>query len=129
MVHLFQSFTITIKKVNVPVKLAENSRTGVSFRLKADHDNTGTILIGGSNPTYPMKAGEAESELALPLLDECFVQGDVLEDKLICLVYEDPHIHAIRQQLFASYGQLYLQKMNVGSDQNGGLDKVIAKFQ
>ncbi|QDI74058.1 hypothetical protein [Nitrosopumilus spindle-shaped virus] len=136
MVHLFQSFK---KEVNAtqPIKLSENSRTAISFRIKAPTSNSGVIYIGGQNVNsdigYPLESGEAESELAIPLLDEVFVIGTVSGDEVRVLLYEDPHIHAIRNQLFAIYGQEYLGKMNVKKGINEhseeSLKKLVSQFQ
>jgi len=110
MVHLFQSFVKTVEIVNTGSKLSQNSRTAIRTRIKANVNNTGTIYIGGQDVLtngYPLVAGESEDDIFLPILDEIFFYGDTLNDKLHILIYEDPHVHAIRKQIFAKYNQEY----------------------
>jgi len=110
MVHLFQAFVKNVEQVNTVKKISENSRTAIKTRIKANVNNTGTMYIGGGDVLtngYPLVAGESEDDIYLPILDEIFYYGDTAGDKLHVLVYEDPHIHEIRKQQFAKYGQEY----------------------
>lgn len=110
MVHLFQAFVKTVEDVNTVKKLSENSRTAIKTRIKASVNNTGTMYIGGSDVLtngYPLVAGESEDDIYLPILDEIFWYGDTASDKMHVLVYEDPHVHEIRKQQYAKYGQEY----------------------
>jgi hypothetical protein len=110
MVHLFQAFVKTVETVNTVRKISENSRTAIKTRIKANVNNTGVVYIGGGDVLtngYPLVAGESEDDIYLPILDEIFYYGDTANDKLHILVYEDPHIHEIRKQQFAKYGQEY----------------------
>ena len=103
MVHLFQAFIKTVESTTDAHKVSQNSRTAIRTRIKANVDNTGVIYVGG----YPLVAGESEDDIFLPILDEIFYYGDTLGDKLHILIYEDPHVHAIREQIYAKYGQEY----------------------
>jgi hypothetical protein len=110
MVHLFQAFVKSVESVNTTKKISENSRTAIKTRIKANVNNTGVIYIGGQDVLtngYPLVAGESEDDIFLPILDEIFYYGTVSGDKLHVLIYEDPHIHEIRKQQFAKYGQEY----------------------
>jgi hypothetical protein len=110
MVHLFQAFIKTVESTTEAHKVSQNSRTAIRTRIKANVNNTGVVYVGGQDVVtngYPLVAGESEDDIFLPILDEIFYYGTVLGDKLHILIYEDPHVHAIREQIYAKYGQEY----------------------
>lgn len=109
MVHLLQSIEVLIKEVDVPQKVTSNSSKAVTFKIKADSSNTSICYIGGSSPTYPLEQGASEDGIGLPILDEIFVKSATAGDKIHILIYEDPHIHNIREIIFQAFGQTYFQ--------------------
>lgn len=105
MVHLVDSIEIeaTSDTINKVKKVVPSAREIVICSIKAGHDNSGTVFIGGSDPSYPLKAGEGEDGIIVPNLEEIFYNFDTSGDKLHILIYQDPRVFDLRENILKEH--------------------------